>query len=157
MDLEGCLSIPGISAVRRRSARVTAIGLHLDQQQVIVSGTPELARCLQHETDHLNGGLFIDGLDDDERRRVMRQIYADQITGGPSGLVWPSDLTRATALSDPLGASAAVPGQTRVGSISVLGGQLADLFEGFHGQGKVADRHDYDNRVERREAPYAGW
>jgi hypothetical protein len=44
---------------------------------------------------------------------------------------------------------------TRVGSIRALGGQLADLFEGFDGQGKVADRHDYDNRVERREAPYA--
>jgi hypothetical protein len=50
-----------------------------------------------------------------------------------------------------------VLGQTRVGSISALGGQLADLFEGFDGQGEVADRHDYDNRVERREAPYAGW
>jgi peptide deformylase len=89
--LEGCLSIPGISAVRRRSATVTAVGLHLDQQQVVVSGTGELARCLQHESDHLNGELFIDGLDDDERRRVMRQIYADQIAGGPSGLVWPSE------------------------------------------------------------------
>jgi peptide deformylase len=48
----------------------------------VVSGTGELARCLQHETDHLKGELFIDGLDDDERRRVMRQIYAEQIAGG---------------------------------------------------------------------------
>jgi len=51
----------------------------------------ELARCLQHETDHLKGQLFIDGLDDDERRRVMRQIYADQIAGGSSAPARPSE------------------------------------------------------------------
>jgi len=82
--LEGCLSIPSVSAIRHRSAAVTAIGLDLGQQRVVVSGTGELARCLQHEIDHLNGTLFIDELDDDERRRVMRQIYAEQIAGGPS-------------------------------------------------------------------------
>jgi peptide deformylase len=82
--LEGCLSIPGISAIRRRSAAVTAVGLDLGQQRVVVSGTGELARCLQHEIDHLNGTLFIDELDDDEHRRVMRQIYAEQIAGGAS-------------------------------------------------------------------------
>jgi peptide deformylase len=82
---EGCLSIPGVSAIRHRSAAATAVGLNLDQQRAIVSGTGELARCLEHEIDHLNGRLFIDELDDDERRRVMRQIYAEQITGGPSG------------------------------------------------------------------------
>ena len=82
--LEGCLSIPSVSAIRHRSAAVTAIGLDLGQQRVVVSGTGELARCLQHEIDHLNGTLFIDELDDDERRRVMRQIYAEQFAGGPS-------------------------------------------------------------------------
>jgi len=46
-----------------------------------VSGTGELARCLQHETDHLHGELYIDKLDSDERRRVMRQIYAEQFAG----------------------------------------------------------------------------
>ncbi|HUA40642.1 MAG TPA: peptide deformylase [Streptosporangiaceae bacterium] len=78
---EGCLSIPGVTAVRHRAAAATAVGLDLGQEQVLVSGTGELARCLLHETDHLKGELFIDGLDDDERRRVMRQIYAEQITG----------------------------------------------------------------------------
>ena len=81
--LEACLSIPGISALRHRSARAVAAGVNLQQEQVIVSGTGELARCLQHEIDHLHGELFIDGLEDDERRRVMRQIYADQLTGDP--------------------------------------------------------------------------
>lgn len=88
---EGCLSIPGVTAIRHRSATATAVGLNLDHQQVVVSGTGELARVLQHETDHLKGELFIDGLDDDERRRVMRQIYADQIASGPSGPRWPSE------------------------------------------------------------------
>jgi len=39
---------------------------------------------LQHEADHLRGELFIDGLDPDERRRVMREIYSGQIVGGRS-------------------------------------------------------------------------
>jgi peptide deformylase len=81
---EACLSIPGVSAIRHRSAAATAVGLHLDQQRVVVSGTGELARCLQHEVDHLNGRLFIDELDGEEHRRVMRQIYAEQMASGPS-------------------------------------------------------------------------
>jgi peptide deformylase len=88
---EACLSIPGVTAVRHRSATAIAVGLNLDQQQVVVSGTGELARVLQHETDHLKGELFIDRLDDDERRRVMRQIYADQIASGPAGPGRPSE------------------------------------------------------------------
>ena len=78
---EGCLSIPGITAARRRSARAVATGLNLDREQVTVAGAGELARCLQHETDHLRGELFIDGLESAERRRVMRLIYTDQIVG----------------------------------------------------------------------------
>lgn len=71
---EGCLSIPGVSAIRSRAATATVVGVDLNSEQVIVSGTGELARCLQHETDHLRGELFIDALPDDERRRVMRQL-----------------------------------------------------------------------------------
>jgi len=71
---EACLSIPGVSALRHRSATVTAAGLNLRQEQVIVTGTGELARALEHETGHLHGEFFIDGLDPDERRRAMRLI-----------------------------------------------------------------------------------
>jgi peptide deformylase len=78
---EGCLSIPGFTAVRTRPERVVAAGVNLDQEQVIVAGTGELARCLEHETDHLHGELFIDRLDRAERRRAMRQVTADQIGG----------------------------------------------------------------------------
>jgi peptide deformylase len=80
--LEGCLSVPGVSAFRHRAASAAAVGVNLQQEQVLVSGTDELARCLQHETDHLRGELYIDGLDDAERRRVMRQLHAEQIAGG---------------------------------------------------------------------------
>ena len=71
---EGCLSIPGITAVRRRPARVVAEGADLAQKPVTVEGLGELARCLEHETGHLQGELFIDGLDPGERRRVMPLI-----------------------------------------------------------------------------------
>jgi peptide deformylase len=79
--LEACLSIPGVTALRRRPATVTAAGVNLRQEPVIVTATGELARALEHETDHLHGALFIDRLDQDERRRVLRQIHADQISG----------------------------------------------------------------------------
>jgi peptide deformylase len=77
--IEGCLSIPGVSAFRHRADRTVVAGMDLQQEQVIVTGTGELARCLQHEADHLHGELYIDKLDSDERRRVMRQIHAEQL------------------------------------------------------------------------------
>lgn len=75
---EGCLSIPGITADRRRAAYAAVTGVDLHQQPVVVAGTGELARCLQHETDHLRGELYIDRLDTSERRRVMRLLASGQ-------------------------------------------------------------------------------
>jgi peptide deformylase len=83
--LEGCLSIPGISAERHRAAFAVAEGVNLRQEPVIVSGTGELARCLQHETDHLHGELFIDALASAERRRVMRELQRAQLAGFAAG------------------------------------------------------------------------
>jgi peptide deformylase len=71
---EACLSIPGVSAIRPRAARAVVTGVDLRQQPVVVTGTGELARCLQHETDHLRGELYIDGLLGPERRAVLRQL-----------------------------------------------------------------------------------
>ncbi len=87
--LEGCLSIPGVVADRRRSASAVVEGVDLHGEPLTVAGTGELARCLEHETAHLRGELFIDGLEDAERRRVMRQLYAGQLSadagaGSPS-------------------------------------------------------------------------
>ena len=82
--LEGCLSIPGLTALRHRPGSVTAAGLNLQQERVIVTGTGELARALEHETDHLHGELFIDALDQAERRRVMRLIGGQLVTRSPA-------------------------------------------------------------------------
>jgi peptide deformylase len=71
---EACLSLPGISAVRPRAARAVVTGVDLRGEPVTVRGTGELARCLQHETDHLLGELYIDGLTGDERAAAMRRL-----------------------------------------------------------------------------------
>jgi len=78
--LEGCLSIPGLVAERRRPASAVVEGVDVHGEPLTVAGTGELARCLEHETAHLHGELFIDGLEDAERRRVMRQLYAGQLS-----------------------------------------------------------------------------
>jgi peptide deformylase len=71
---EACLSLPGISAIRPRAARAVVTGVDLHGTPVTVRGTGELARCLQHETDHLRGELYIDGLRGTERVAVMRKV-----------------------------------------------------------------------------------
>jgi peptide deformylase len=71
---EGCLSIPGVSADRTRAAYAVVTGVDLEQRPVTVEGDGELARCLQHETDHLHGELYIDALSGSERREVMRAL-----------------------------------------------------------------------------------
>ena len=73
---EACLSVPGISAIRSRAKYAVVAGVDLSQQPVRVAGEDELARCLQHETDHLRGKLYIDDLTGPERRRVMRHLTA---------------------------------------------------------------------------------
>lgn len=71
---EACLSIPGVSASRLRAAHAEVTGLDLDQQPVTVAGDGELARCLQHETDHLRGELYIDRLAGPDRAEVLRAL-----------------------------------------------------------------------------------
>jgi peptide deformylase len=83
--LEGCLSVPGIWAERRRAASAVVAGQDLTGEPVVIAGSGELARCLQHETDHLHGELYIDGLTGDERRRVLRQLHRDQVAGAAPG------------------------------------------------------------------------
>ena len=71
---EACLSVPGISAIRRRAAHVVVTGADLRGDPVTVPGDGELARCLQHETGHLHGELYIDRLAGRERAQVMRRL-----------------------------------------------------------------------------------
>jgi peptide deformylase len=71
---EACLSLPGVSADRRRAAHAVVTGVDLGQEPVTVAGDGELARCLQHECDHLAGELYIDKLASRERSAVLRAI-----------------------------------------------------------------------------------
>ncbi|MCC3271748.1 peptide deformylase [Arthrobacter zhangbolii] len=72
--LEGCLSIPGLgyTTPRFRWARVTGVDLH--GNPISIEGEGMLARCFQHETDHLNGSLYIDRLEGEDRKAALRAI-----------------------------------------------------------------------------------
>lgn len=74
LGVEACLSIPRISAVRNRAEHAVVTGVDLRGDPVTVTGRGEMARCLQHETDHLHGEFYIDKLDGDERAIVMRRL-----------------------------------------------------------------------------------
>jgi peptide deformylase len=71
---EGCLSIPGLAFDTRRALSVVAKGQDMWGEPVVLEGTQLLARCVQHETDHLDGILFLDRLDPEARREAMRAI-----------------------------------------------------------------------------------
>ncbi|MBN9619631.1 MAG: peptide deformylase, partial [Actinobacteria bacterium] len=57
-----------------RASTATVHGVDKDNQPVEVTGTGFFARCLQHETDHLRGTLYIDHLPRNRRRRVLREM-----------------------------------------------------------------------------------
>jgi peptide deformylase len=61
-DYEGCLSIPGFVAMRKRAEKATVIGQNRHGKRVKLTGTGLLARAIQHEFDHLQGELYIDRL-----------------------------------------------------------------------------------------------
>lgn len=61
-DLEGCLSVPGESFPTGRASWAKVSGQDLDGKPIEVEGTGYLARCLQHETDHLDGLLYLNRL-----------------------------------------------------------------------------------------------
>ncbi|MFK3670252.1 peptide deformylase [Leifsonia aquatica] len=71
---EGCLSVPGLwfKTLRYPFARVR--GIDVDGNEIEVSGTGVMAQALQHETDHLDGKLYLDRLDKETRREAMKQV-----------------------------------------------------------------------------------
>jgi len=71
---EGCLSLPGIHALTPRAIRVVARGQNMFGEPVTVEGSAITARAIQHETDHLDGVLFIDRLDSEQRKAALRAI-----------------------------------------------------------------------------------
>ena len=71
---EGCLSVPGLWHDVPRYPHAKVIGIDLDGNEVVLEGDGVFAQALQHETDHLDGKLYIDRLPPDSRRVAMREI-----------------------------------------------------------------------------------
>ena len=71
---EGCLSFPGLSFPTPRAIRAVARGFDMYGEPVTLEGTDLMARCFQHETDHLDGVLFIDRMDTPRRRAALRAL-----------------------------------------------------------------------------------
>ncbi len=71
---EGCLSVPGFYFPRARYPFARVEGIDLDGEPVVLEGSGLMAQALQHESDHLDGHLFIEGLEAETKREAMRLI-----------------------------------------------------------------------------------
>ncbi len=73
-DVEGCLSLPGITDKVDRPLRVQVQAVDLEGRPIEISAEDWLARALCHEIDHLDGVLFVDHLRGLRKERVKRQL-----------------------------------------------------------------------------------
>jgi len=71
---EGCLSVPGLWYPTTRAWYARVVGTDLDGHEIEVEGTGLMARCLQHECDHLDGKLYLDRLERIVRKKAMREL-----------------------------------------------------------------------------------
>jgi peptide deformylase len=71
---EGCLSVPGLWYPTKRYPFARVTGIDLDGNPVAVAGEGLMAQALQHETDHLDGLLYLDRLDKENRRAAMKEV-----------------------------------------------------------------------------------
>lgn len=71
---EGCLSVPGLWHDAQRYPWARVEGIDLDGDAVVLEGEGLLAQALQHETDHLDGKLFLTRLDPETRKTAMREV-----------------------------------------------------------------------------------
>ncbi|WP_285751346.1 peptide deformylase [Lentzea sp. NBRC 105346] len=69
---EGCLSVPGLWYPTTRAKEAVVKGVDLRNEPVTVQGSGTMARCLQHETDHLDGRLYLSRLTPELRKRALR-------------------------------------------------------------------------------------
>src|SRR5436190_11460189 len=74
LEEEGCLSVPGFNATVARPARAIVKGWNREGQEQIIEGNGLLARCFQHEIDHLDGTLFVDRLRGLQKDLIVRRI-----------------------------------------------------------------------------------
>ncbi|WP_073261681.1 peptide deformylase [Cryptosporangium aurantiacum] len=84
---EGCLSVPGLYFDTKRRMNAVAKGFDMHGEPIQVVGTELMARCLQHETDHLDGVLFVDRLDPDTKKEAMRAIRQAEWANEPAPTV----------------------------------------------------------------------
>ncbi|WP_291416984.1 peptide deformylase [Actinophytocola sp.] len=85
-DLEGCLSVPGESFPTARASWAKVTGQDLDGASIEVEGTGYFARCLQHETDHLDGLLYLNRLVGRYAKEAKRMLKRND--WGRPGLLW---------------------------------------------------------------------
>jgi peptide deformylase len=71
---EGCLSVPGLWYGTKRYPHARVTGINLDGEPIEVAGSGLMAQALQHETDHLDGLLYLDRLDKESRRAAMKEV-----------------------------------------------------------------------------------
>ena len=71
---EGCLSVPGFYFPRLRYPWARVTGIDLEGNPIELAGDGLMAQALQHETDHLDGHLYIEGLEPETKREAMRAI-----------------------------------------------------------------------------------
>jgi peptide deformylase len=83
---EGCLSIPGLAFDCVRAADVVAHGFDMHGEPIVIEGSQTLARAIQHETDHLDGILFVERLDAETRKAAMKAIRESEWFGAPPTL-----------------------------------------------------------------------
>jgi peptide deformylase len=84
---EGCLSIPELRIDCRRALSVVAKGFDLHGEPVVIEGSELLSRAIQHETDHLDGIVFIDRLTPELRKQAMKEIRESEwfgVAGSPT-------------------------------------------------------------------------
>ena len=78
---EGCLSIPDLTFDCERAMSVVAHGFDMHGEPLLIEGSELLARAVQHETDHLDGVLFLDRLDPAGRKAAMKEIRESEWFG----------------------------------------------------------------------------
>ncbi len=76
---EGCLSVPGLWAPTVRAMHAVVEGFDVDGEPVRVAGSGLMARCLQHETDHLDGRVFLDRLTGEARKQALRALRSPRV------------------------------------------------------------------------------
>ena len=81
LEEEGCLSVPGFNATLARPSHAIVKGLNRDGAEQVIEATGLLARCFQHEMDHLEGTLFVDRLRGLQKDLIVRKIKKLSRTG----------------------------------------------------------------------------